>query len=247
MLQNAVHDFSLEQVKFLNRGPTYVPPCQVHLFSSAPTLKDTLIEQFVPLRKQLNQMYAKYSVGIIHQQIFQPMFQDQFVKSCSQPPIPAALQRRAHYEKQLVHSIQLQLKRDHLILRRTADDYNAYYLAEVNDFNRMAQDYIDNSQCYELIGAIEPETNNSEQQHITRIVQSMDTFFKQLVQRNLLPMDSFNKLQLGQRSNFHLPYLYFLPSAHQVIPRMHAFLFVHSFLPTFLEWRSDITTKIIVM
>ena len=229
MIQNAVHHFSLEQVKFLNRGPTYVPPCQVHLFSSAPTLRDTLLEQFVPLRKQITQVFAKYSIRIMEQQTFQPIFQDHYVKHLSQPAIPVALQRRAHYEKQLVQSIQLQLKRDHLILRRTADDYNAYYLADVNDFNRMAQDYIDNSQCYELIGTIEPESNNSEQQHITRIVQSMDTFLKQLVQRNLLPMDSFNKLQLGQRTNFHLPYLYFLPIIQQVIS-IHSFLFFLLFL-----------------
>jgi hypothetical protein len=181
------------------------------------TLKEILTQQVLPLRKQLMQIFTKFSVNLARQQVFRDFIEGYFSKSFSQP-IPIKIQQRALHEKQLLRSIQLQLKQDHLILRRTADNYNTFYLSHHDDFNRLAQDQMETMNCYEMMGSIDSTVaSNSEQEHLTRIIQSMDAILQQLVKRNLLRTEYFTKLELAKKTNLNLPYLYFLPITHQVV------------------------------
>jgi len=190
----------------------------MHLFSNDRTLREILTQQLLPLQNQLLQVFTKYSLNPSRHEAFRCIIQHDFNKCCSQP-IPIAIQQRALHEKQLLQSIQLQLKQDHLILRRTADNCNVFYLSHRDDFNRLAQDHMETSASYEMIGSIDSSTDlNSEQQHLTRILQSMDAILQQLVQRNLLSTEYFKKLELAKNTtHLHLPYLYFLPATHQVV------------------------------
>jgi hypothetical protein len=49
------------------------------------------------------------------------------------------LEERALYEEQLIKLTRHQIRRVGLILRRTADDNNTYYLGRFNDFNFQAR------------------------------------------------------------------------------------------------------------
>lgn len=220
MIQHTPHHFSFEQIQFLNRGPTYVIPGQMHNFHINQTLNEAVTQQHLPLRKQLIQVFTKFSLDLARQQIFRRTIEQQFIKSFS-TAAPIHIQQRALYEQKLIRSIKLQLKQNHLILRRTADDYNTFYLCHHDNFNRMTQDYMETSTCFEMIGSIDSNVLNSEQQYLSRIIQLMDTILQGFVQRKLLPMDYFTKLQLSKKTNLTLPYLYFLPITHQVLFFLH--------------------------
>jgi hypothetical protein len=214
MVQDANHHLSSEHLKFLNRGPTYVLPCQMHLLSTSNlSLDQILAKQIIPLRRQLTKLFTKYPIDLSRRHVFQRDMEQQFVKSFS-IPIPSVLEQRVFYEKQMIQSIQYQLKKDQLILRRTADENNTYYLGYVNDFNNMANDYIENRNCFEIIGVI--NEFNSEQQQLTEIIKSIDLDLDQLERKKLIPMEYLTKLQLRKKTNINLPYLYFLPETHQV-------------------------------
>jgi hypothetical protein len=189
----------------------------MHLLSTSPTtttLEQILTKQMMPLQEQLTKLFNHYPVIPAYRHRFQRALEQLFIKSFSQP-IPSAIEQRAFYEKQLLQSIQSQLKQDQLILRRTADENNCYYLGYLDDFNQMAQDHIENSHCYEMIGII--DELNTEQQHLTKIIQSIDSTIEEFAQKRLIPADRLYKLTMSKRTtNFNLPYLYFLPKINQV-------------------------------
>lgn len=227
MIQNASHHLPSELVRFLNRGPTYVLPCQMHLLSTPSTSLDQILtKQIMSLRQQLAKLFIKYPVDLTRRRIFLRDMEKQFVQSFSRP-IPAVIEQRVFYEKQLLQSIESQLKSDQLILRRTADENNTYYLGDRDGFERMAQDHLENSHCYEMIGTI--DELHSERHHLTVITQSIDLAIETLARKKLIPTDHLKKLQIGGRTNITLPYLYFLPKIHQVLNNLFTeFLYFHN-------------------
>ncbi|CAF2878064.1 unnamed protein product [Rotaria sp. Silwood2] len=84
----------------------------------------------------------------------------------------------ALYEKQIIHSIHYQLKRDRLILRRTADQNNIYYFGCLDEFNAMANNYMENANCFEMIGII--DEFDSKQQQLTKTIKSIDLTLHEL-------------------------------------------------------------------
>jgi len=212
IVQNAIHHLSYEQLAFLNRGPTYVSPCQMHVSSTA-SLDQTLTKQMAPLRRQLTKLFTKYQVDLSRRMNFEPDIQQLFDDSFSLP-ISSALEERVLYEKQLIKLIRHQIKRDGLILRRTADDNNTYYLGRFNDFNFQANEYIQNSISYEIIKII--DETNTEQQQLVEIIRSIDLALEILHRRKLITEEHLSTLKINKKSNINLPYLYFLPKTHQV-------------------------------
>jgi len=178
------------------------------------SLDQILTKQIMPLRRQLTKLFTKYPVDLTRRCTFEKKIEEQFIESFSQPPIPVAIEQRAFHEKQLLRSIQIQLKSDQLILRRTADNNNTYYLGCRQEFEKMTQDHLDNSHYCEIIGTI--NELHSEKQYLIEIIQSIDSKIEQLVQKKLIPMDHLKKLQIGKRTNIKLPHLYFLPKTQQV-------------------------------
>ena len=67
MIQDSslVHQLTYQQIKFLNRGPTYVPPCQIHILSkSSLTLAEIVAKQMAPLPRGLTKLLTKYPVDL---------------------------------------------------------------------------------------------------------------------------------------------------------------------------------------
>ncbi|CAF4063435.1 unnamed protein product, partial [Rotaria sordida] len=192
-----------EQVTFLNRGPTYVPPCQIHILSKSPLILGQIVtKQMAPLQRELTKLFIKYPIDLTRQMHFENGIEQLFNESFLQP-MPSVLEDRALYEKQLILSIRYQLNKDQLILRRTADDMNTYYLGQLNEFNQKSNEYIQNSTCYELIETI--NEINTEQQQLEGIIQSIDLQLEILYQRKLIKEDHLIRLSIGknQISIFH--------------------------------------------
>ncbi|CAF4089855.1 unnamed protein product, partial [Rotaria sordida] len=213
MIQNVVHNLTLEQIKFLNRGPTYVPPCQLHILSkSSFTLAQLVTKQMVPLRRHLNKLFAKYLVDLSRKMNFEEEIQLAFNESFL-GPMPTILEHRALYEKQIIQSIRYHLNKDRLILRRTVDDKNTYYLGQLDEFQQKSNDYIENSSSYKFIAII--DENNTEEQQLKKVIQSFDIELDKLYQRKLINNDYKMKFSISKKRNVKLPYMYFLPGKDQ--------------------------------
>ncbi|CAF1429918.1 unnamed protein product [Rotaria sordida] len=213
IVQDTRHHLSQEQVTFLNRGPTYAPPCQIHILSkSSLVLAQIVTKQMAPLQRELAKLFIKYPIDLSRQMHFENGIEQLFNKSFLQP-IPSVVEERALYEKQLILSIRYQLNKDQLILRRTADEMNTYYLGRLNEFNQKSNEYIQNSTCYELIETI--NEINTEQQQLEEIIQSIDLQLEILYQRKLIKEDHLIRLSIGKKTNINLPYLYFLPETNE--------------------------------
>ncbi|CAF1691286.1 unnamed protein product, partial [Adineta ricciae] len=107
-----------------------------------------------PLKHQLASLFSKHRLQIalswgIHRDIHQT-FIDLF-----DIPVPHHVQQRAIDEMTLVRSIQSTLKSDNLILRRTADNQNTFYLASYPDFQAKVNEILSqSSDIYEFIVTI---------------------------------------------------------------------------------------------
>ena len=86
-----------------------------------------------PLRRGPTKLFTKYPVDLSWPMKFEKEIQQFFNESFVQT-IPAMIEERAIYEKKLVQSIQYQLKKNRLMLRRTADDNSIYYLGQIDEF-----------------------------------------------------------------------------------------------------------------
>ncbi|CAF4019594.1 unnamed protein product [Rotaria sordida] len=189
-----------EQIKFLNRGPAYVSPCQIHSLSKSPLILAQIVtKQMAPLQRKLTKLFTKYPIDHSRQMHFENGIEQLFNESLLQP-MPSVLEERALYEKQLILSIRYQLKKDQLIPRRTADEMNTYYLGQLNEFNQKSNEYIQNSTCYELIETI--NEINTEQQQLEEIIQSIDLQLEILYQRKLIKEDHFNQINYWQKNKY---------------------------------------------
>ncbi|CAF1688416.1 unnamed protein product, partial [Adineta ricciae] len=164
LFTNAIHHLTEEQVQFLNRGPTYVIPCQMHLLSTSSTLNQVLTNQVIPLHRQLTKLFKKHPTDLQRQNAFRRDAEREFVKAFTLP-IPTALEKRVFHEKQVIESIRRQLQQDNLILRRTCDEYNTYYLSDRVEFQMKCLEYMDDhTQCFFKIYGMDESI--SEAQHL---------------------------------------------------------------------------------
>ncbi|CAF3403989.1 unnamed protein product, partial [Rotaria socialis] len=149
------HHLSSKQMELLHRGPSYVLPCQLHILSeSSLNMDHILTKQMASLRRELTRVFTKYPVDLSRRMNFEKEIQNLFHASFNQS-IPSTLEERIFYEKQLIKSIRYQLNKDQLILRRTADNYNTYYLGPLNEFQQKSDDFVQHSTSYEFIGLLQ--------------------------------------------------------------------------------------------
>jgi hypothetical protein len=200
---------------FLHRGPSYVPPCQLHLPSAHRSLDQLLVEQMAPLRRQLTRVFTKYPVDLSRRMNFEREVQHLFQQSFS-VAVPPVLKQRVIDENQLMHSIRDQLRDDQLVLRRMANESNTYYVGDIDNFHRQSQQHLQTSNYYELIGPI--DDSHSKEHHLKDIVQSIDQDLEKLCQKKLIQQEHLTKLKVSQRTNIELPSLYFLPHLHREEP-----------------------------
>jgi hypothetical protein len=224
LIQHTSHALSSEQIAFINRGPTYVSPCQLRLWSTL-SLNDLLAKQIAPLRRQLTRVFTRYPVDLSRRMNFERDIRQLFKQSFSKT-IPLAVERRSHHEKQLMQSIDHQLETNNLILRRTADDSNVYYLGRRDEFNDVANIYLQNSTTFELFGVI--DDSNCEALQLNRIRKSIDMELETLYQKKWISKDHLQTMLVGKRTHVQLPCLYFLPETNDdghlsVQPRLSSY------------------------
>ena len=184
---------SNEQALLLSRGPTYVPSCHMHVAPS--TEEEIWSRQWSLLRQQMTLFFSKYSVSINRKTTFQLAAKTLFQQSFS-TPLPTSIEMRAVYEHGVVQSIRRHLKNNPLILRRTADGNNVFYLGRTSEFEAKASDYLTNSNVYQKINAYDE--------------QSIDTDLRAMRQNRRINEQHVKRMQV-KRTDVRLPRLYFLP------------------------------------
>ena len=213
-----------KQIQLLSRGPTYVPPCQLHIAASSKSTDDVAKHHYAPLKRQLASVFSKHRINIALSWDMQNNVNQKFVELFSHT-LPANIQQRALDELKLVQSIRHALKRHHLILRRTADNQNIFYLGNRDHFESKANDYVSKSDTHELIKTSNNDDNDhsdederqqqSPQQILKARVASINCALDILKRRKALDTDTIQKLVLDA-SKVKLPRLYFLPDVLNV-------------------------------
>ncbi|CAF1430686.1 unnamed protein product [Adineta steineri] len=128
---------------------------------------------------------------------FQKQIDDLFYQAFS-VSIPIALERRAGDEKQLIQSIQAQLKEDELILRRTVNEQNIYFLSHSDESDCLDDAYMDDANCFELMSTID-DVNNTEPQQLNELINSVTYALEKLKEKRLITVDHLNKMQFNRR------------------------------------------------
>jgi len=209
------HAFTDEQLQLLNRGPTYVPPCQLNISSSSSSVDDILRKQYTPLKHQLAWILNKYKVDVNLQFVIEDEIYCEFKKFFSMF-IPSDLQKRAFYEKKLVQTIHHSLKNNNLILRRTADNTNTFYLGNNQNFEKKADELVTKSINYKIFFTSNPENNQRRlQMEINQLIDSINYALLILKRRNDIDVNLYDRLQIDA-TKVKLPYLYFLPDVSKV-------------------------------
>ncbi|CAF2084607.1 unnamed protein product [Rotaria magnacalcarata] len=204
------HQLIPEQLKLLNRGPTYVPPCQLSISSLNQSIDDIIKKQYASLKHQLNAIFSKYHINIALSMEIQQKINGQFTNLFS-TPIPSNIQQRALHEKHLVQSIRFSFNKQNLILRRTADNKNTFYLGNRKEFEAKANDYLMKSDDYTIFLSTY-KCNVSPQEHgeLKQMIESMNDLLMRLKTNKSITDDLYHRL-LIDASKVKLPYLYFLP------------------------------------
>ena len=212
---HANHTFSEQQLQLLNRGPTYVPPCQMHLSSSCQSVDDRIRKQLAPLKHQMACLFTKYRTNTDVIMNIQAELYAKF-KELFSFPLPPYVYQRALYEKKLVRSIRYSLKQNNLILRRTADNMNTFYLGNRQDFQAKCDEYLTKTDTYKLLVSMNEGNSQEQLQHqLTFIVESFNMALEALNKRNALNEGVYKKLLLDI-TKIQVSYLYFLPDVSQV-------------------------------
>ncbi|UJR12991.1 hypothetical protein I4U23_000017 [Adineta vaga] len=218
-----LHGLNQKQIQLLSRGPTYVPPCQSRLkFSSKSTettITDIVKKQYAPLKHQMASLFSKHRVNIalswdVHSIICQK-FTNLFAIS-----IPHNIQQRATEEMKLIQSIRSSLKTNNMIIRRTADNRNRFYVGNKIDFEAKANEFMSkSSDKYEFTVTIGNDQGNNDDQEkqpqnpqyfLKGRIEAINFALETLGKRKALDNDTINKLIIDPEK-VKLPYLYFLP------------------------------------
>ena len=236
------HHLTERQLQLLNRGPTYTPPGQFHI--SATTYDDTgdrwIKKQYAPLKHQIAILHNKYDTPISNVMNFQAeafkLFENLYAL-----PLPSDIHQRAIYEQKFVRSVQCTLKRNHLLLRRTADQQNTFYLGRMQDFIHLSNQYMANhTDTYSILFDLDEMTVQDVQQQLQTRYLALNSELDKLIQEKRLNSVTHPKLRL-KMEHVKLPYLYFLPeipaghSSLQVQPMISAHHSMTSKIAQFLK------------
>ena len=210
----------------------------MRLLSSSHTLDQALTKQILPLRRQLTAVFSKYPIGEERQNEFRPRIEQAFNSAFAQP-IPTALTQRVLYERHLVRSIQRQLRERQLILRRTADERNVYYIGTEREFQQQTAQYIADSQWFELVTSI--TSLYTEQRHLEEMVKTINGSLYRLELNDLINIEHRRRFQIRDRAILKLPQLSFLPDDEGLSVRSH-FSIIYLYLTVVFQ-SGDVSVK----
>ena len=221
------HSLTDEQLRLLSRGPTYIPPCQIAISSSDQTIHDIVKKRYAPLKHELNNLFTKYRVNIALSMEIQKKVYDHFIDLFS-TAVPCDLQKRATYEKQLIKSIRYSLKKDNLIVRRTSNNLNLFYLGDRKEFELKVNEYLMKSDAYKVIYKKDLTSHDHKwQQDFKDRIEVMNVLLESLKKHKAIDPDLFNRLWI-QATKVKVPYVYFLPDVSNVSIRLMVFFFLVS-------------------
>ena len=214
IIDTSFHQLTEEQLKLLNRGPTYVPPCQMHLESSCLSINDIVKKQYAILRHCLNILFTKHDINQAQSTFIDKEIKDLFISIFS-ISLPSSIQQRALYEKRLVQSIRQYLKANNLILRRTADQKNVFYLGNKDDFQGKANEYMTTTDAFEVNQIIDETDLQQTDAYFNKIIKSINSEIETIFNNNKQHKDLLKYLFINV-AKVELPYLYFLPDVSNV-------------------------------
>ncbi|CAF2151217.1 unnamed protein product [Rotaria magnacalcarata] len=190
------HTLTKKEIQLLNRGPSYVPPYQLSISSSMTTNDEIIKRKYAPLKHQLATLFSKYHINIAVSMDIEQKINEQF-KNLFSSSLPSTLRQRAQYEKHLVQSIHRSLLKNNLILRRTADNMNSFYLGNLQNFQTKAKQYLSNSDSFQLIMTLN-ETNQQESLHdkFHGMIESINFALKILKHRKAIDPHTITRLLL---------------------------------------------------
>ncbi|CAM4946829.1 unnamed protein product [Rotaria socialis] len=212
------HLFTDQQLKLLNRGPTYAPPYQTYVvtpsFDDGSSSINTMIhQQYKILQHDLNILYAKHNVNTAKSMFISKEIKEIYTSTFSLP-LPIGLYQRALYEHNLIQTIQEQLKHYDLILRRTADQRNVFYLDDRSHFEQKSHEYMEKTNIFQLCELIDKQNIQSQQEYLTKTINSLNQDLEMIVGDRKKFKDILNRI-CGKIEQTNLPYLYFLPDISQ--------------------------------
>jgi hypothetical protein len=208
----SMHVFNKEHLRLLSRGPTYVPPTP----TPPPLLHDQMIKQeieknYKPLQHDLNVLLVKSNVNLVQSIVLQKQIKDLYMEMFSKTILSrASMCERAHYEQQLIEQIQNDLKRFNLILRRTQDQQNVFYLGDRKLFEQLSNEFMLETNLFEIDMTIDNEHLQETHDYLTKKIKSMNHEFKTIFIDTKKYKDQLNKITI-LIDKVKLPYLYFLP------------------------------------
>ena len=208
-----------KQLQLLCRGPTYVPLYHMYISPSYQSMDDMIKRQYSALKHQLTNLFAKYKIHIALSLEIHKKHYDQF-KDLFPISISSDLRERALYEKILIQSICYSLKKNNLILRRTADHMNTFYIGNCDEFQMKGERYLENSNAYKVLICKNDEISHEEQQQqiktqLKEMIESMNLLLEELRKYKSLDNKTIDRLRLDL-SKVQLPYAYFLPDISKV-------------------------------
>jgi hypothetical protein len=206
---DAKHLLDDERQQLLRRGPTYVPPCQLHLSVSLSSIDDLIKKQSAPLQHQMALLFSRYSVGIGEQENMKNQMKNEFKATFSRS-VPDAVLNRAMHEKQRIRSVRTALKSNHWILRRTADHQNTFYLGPRTSFEQKCDACMNQTDHYQLLFMVDEQNRDNVRQKLMRKVRDLNTELQNLHKQKRLSKDTYETLRVNV-DKVSLPYLYFLP------------------------------------
>ena len=195
------------QHRLLHRGPTYVPPCQLHL--SVSSVDDCIRKQYAPLQHKLALLFARYSIGIARQENIKGQIKKEF-KAVFSRPIPDDILRRARHEIQCVQSIRTTLTNNNWILRRMSDHQNTFYLGRRTSFDEKCDAYMNQNDDYQLLFTVNEQNRGQVQKKLVQRGQSLNNDMEALHKQKLIMKDALANLRVNV-DKVSLSHLSFLP------------------------------------
>ncbi|CAF4086121.1 unnamed protein product [Rotaria sordida] len=212
IIDTPLHLFTVEQIKLLNRGPTYVPPCQMYISSLDMTPNLYVEKTYHVLQHHLNILYNKYNVNMVQRSFISKKIQEAY-KNAFSITLPISLQQRARHEKQLIQSIQDHLKENNLILQRIADQCNVFYLGYRPDFEEKANEYMKKTDRFELCEIIDDNNLQATRTYLTNKIKSLNADFQDTLHGEKFK-DMLDKIYINI-DKVELSYLYFQPDVSE--------------------------------
>ncbi|CAF4239749.1 unnamed protein product [Rotaria sp. Silwood2] len=199
----SMHLFSKKDLQLLSRGPTYVPPYQL-------IEKNDIEKNYKRLQHDLNLVFVQHEVNTVQSMNLQRRIKHLYTEVFSKPTISKSIYERALYEKQIIEKIRNDLKKFNLILRRTADQQNVFYLGDRKSFEQLCNEFMLKMDLFEIHTSINNENIRATLDYLTEEVKSMNYAFENIFTDILKYKEQLKKISV-LIGKVKLPYLYFLP------------------------------------